>query len=146
MKKAILTFLIVAVIAGGVWAYMRFVYVPPVDTTFLATVAAARIGDEETFLAGFSAKSRPVVAGLLGLARGRDPRTSRSHPFFFLVTEQIEGIDVEPSGEVAWLTLRRPGDSGQKSAYDLRLVLEERVWRIDALSFTGKRRVEDRAR
>lgn len=146
MKKAILAFLLIAIIAGGVWAYLRFVYVPPVDTTFLATVAAARIGDEATFLDGFSAKSRPVVAGLLGLARGRDPRTSRSHPFFFLVTEEIEGVDVEASGEVAWLTLRRPGDSGQKSAYDLRLVLEDRVWRIDALSFTGKRRVQDRAR
>lgn len=146
MKKAIVGLLLLALIGGAVWAYLRFVYVPPVDKTFLATVAAARIGDEETFLQGFTHKSRPVVAGLLGLARGRDPRTSRSHPFFFLVTELVEGVEVEASGEVAWLTLRRPGDSGQKSSYDLRLVLEDRAWRIDALSFTGKRRVIDRAR
>ncbi len=146
MKKALLGLFLVLVIGGLAWAYLRFFYVPPVDKAFLSAVAAARLGDEQAFLSAFTDKSRPVIAGLLGLARGRDPRTTRSHPFYFLVTERIEGVEVEPSGTVAWLTLRRDSDQSTKSSYDLRLVLEERVWRIDAFSFTGQRRVVDRAR
>lgn len=146
MKKVIVVLLLLAAIGGGVWAYLRFLYVPPVDKAFLSTVAAATLGDEQVFLAGFTERSRPLVAGLLGLSRGKDPRHTRSHPYFFLVSEEIEAIDVEPTGDVAWLTLRRPGDRGRRSSYDVRLVIEEGAWRIDALSFTGKRRTIDRAR
>ncbi|MEY3014875.1 MAG: hypothetical protein RIT45_3610 [Pseudomonadota bacterium] len=146
MKKVIAIVMLLALIGGGVWAYLRFLYVPPVDKAFLRTVAAATLGDEQVFLDGFTARSRPLVAGLLGLARGKDPRHTRSHPYYFLVTEEIEAIEVEPGGEVAWLTLRRPGDRGRRSSYDVRLLVEEGNWRIDALSFTGKRRTIDRAR
>jgi hypothetical protein len=146
MKKVIVALLLVALIAGGVYAYLRFVYVAPVDKAFLRTVAAATLGDEEVFLDGFTARSRPLVAGLLGLSRGKDPRHARSHPYYYLVTEEIEAIDVQPDGETAWLTVRRPGDRGRRSSYDIKLVVEDGAWRIDALAFTGKQRTIDRAR
>jgi hypothetical protein len=146
MKKVLLVLLLLALIGGGVYAYMRFLYVAPVDKAFLRTVASATLGDEAAFLDGFTSRSRPLVAGLLGLSRGKDPRHTPSHPYYFLVSEEVEAIDVEPSGEVAWLTIRRPGDRGRGASYDLRFIVEDGKWRIDALAFTGKQRTIDRAR
>lgn len=149
MKKLLLLLLLGALAGGGVWAFFRFVYVEPPEKVYLRAVAAASLGDEEGFLAAFTAPSRPVVAGLLGLARGRDPRADRAHPYYFLVTERIEGSESEKVGEteVTWLTLRRRGDQARATAYDLRMVREPgKPWLIDALAFTGKRRAVDRAR
>lgn len=144
MKKIIVVLLLLVLIGGGVYLYMRFLHVEDPSKAYLRTVSAAMLGDEELFLAGFTDQSRPLVSGLLALSRGNDPRRTRNHPYFYLVTEDIEDVQVEE--DVAWLTLKRAGDKGRKSAYDLKLVKVEGTWKIDALSFTGKTRKKDRAR
>ncbi len=143
MKKIIVILLLLILIAGGVFLYLRYMHVEDPSKSYLRTVSAAMLGDEELFLDGFTEQSRPLVSGLLALARGMDPRTN-NHPYYYLVTENVEAVDV--GEDECWLTLKRLGDRGNRSAYDLRLVKVEGSWKIDALSFTGKRRKVDRAR
>ena len=150
MKKLLITLLLGALIAGGAWAYMHFIYRPSPQDAYLKTVSAAMLGDTDTFLSGFTPASRPVLGALMELSRSRDPRTSAAHPYYFLVTEQIEEVGEAETGAdgqtEVWLTLKRAGDRGTGTAYSLRMVQLDEGWRIDALSFTGKKRVVDRVR
>lgn len=144
VKKILLALLLVLLIAGGVWAYYRFLYVENPRDAYLRTVAAAMLGDEDQFLAGFTEESRPLVAGLLALSRGDDARSSQRHPYYYLVTENIEGVDTEE--DHAWIKVKRAGDSGSRSRYDIPLLRKDHSWFIDALQFTGKERVVKLAR
>jgi len=137
VKKLIVLLILLVLVGGGIFAYFRFFYLPKPEDAYLRTVACATLGDEECFLAGFTDASRPLVAGLLSLARGEDPR-SRKHPYFHIVTEEVESVDVED--DRAWLRVRRPGDKDLRSAYDIPLVKEKNAWKIDALAFTGAQR------
>ena len=144
MKKILVILLLLVLIAGAVFLYFRYLHVEDPSKAYLRTVSAAMLGDETLFLDGFTETSRPLVAGLLALGRGLDPRRSANHPYFYLVTENVEAVEV--NDDECWLILKRAGDSGTGSAYDLRLVKVEGTWKIDALTFTGKRRKVDRAR
>lgn len=144
MKKIIIVLLLLVLIAGAVFLYFRFLHVEDPSKAYLRTVSAAMLGDDDLFLDGFTEQSRPLVAGLLALARGLDPRRTANHPYFYLVTENVESVEVVE--DECWLTLKRAGDRATKSSYDLRLLKVEGTWKIDALSFTGKRRKVDRAR
>ncbi len=146
MKKVLLLLLLVALIGGGVWAYLRFVHVAAPQNAYLSTAAAAMLGDETLFLEGFTSSSRPLVAGLLALARGDDPKTSRRHPYYYLTSEEVEDVTVAPDGDHATIRLRRPGDRSLASVYDVPMKLEERAWKIDAFAFTGGKAAVDRAR
>lgn len=144
MKKLILSILLLALLGGAAWAYWKFLYVEAPEKAFLRTVSAAMLGDEQAFLEGFTEESRPLVAGLLALSRGDDLRASNRHPYYYLVSENLEGVEVE--GDRAWVKLRRMGDAGSKAKYDVPLVRAGNSWRIDALQFTGKERVVFRNR
>lgn len=138
MKKILLSLLLVALLLGGAWAYYRYFYVENPRDAYLRTVAAAMLGDEEQFLSGFTEESRPLVAGLLALSRGDDARSSQRHPYYYLVTENLESIDVQD--DHAWVRVKRAGDSGSRSHYDVPLLRKDHTWLIDALSFTAKER------
>ena len=144
MKKLLVVILVMALVAGGAYAYMKFVHVEDPSEAYLRTVAAAMLGDEELFLAGFTDRSRPLVAGLLSLSRGKNPRKSRKHPYHLLVTEDVENVEVD--GDVAYVTVRRLGSRARKATYDVPLTKVEGTWKIDALRFTGKKRQVDRSR
>ena len=143
MKKLLIVLLILIIINAGVWAYFRFFHVEDVGKVYLRVVSSAMLGDEEAFLDGFTKESRPIIGALMRLSRTHDPRLSQSHPYYFLVTEQIE--DVEVDGEEAWLKLKRAGDRGVGTAYSVHMVKREGTWKVDALSFTGRERVVDKA-
>jgi hypothetical protein len=134
VKKLILTVLLFALVAGGLYAYYRWFYVENPRDTFLRTTSAAMLGDEDGFLA--------LVSGLLALSRSDDVRSSTRHPYYYLVTEDVVSVDVE--GDKAWVKLKRMGDqSGSK--YDVPMVRAGSTWKIDALLFTGKEHVVARA-
>ncbi len=147
MKKLLLVLVIVLLIGAAVWAYFRFVHVTKAGDVYLQTVSAAMLGDEDGFLDGFTPESRPVLAALLRLSRTRDPRLASTHPYYYLVTEQIESVGEPQKGpdgkEEVWLTLKRAGDRGVGTEYSVRMVEIDRAWKIDALSFTGKKHVVD---
>lgn len=135
MKKLILSVLLLALVAGGLYAYYRWFYVENPRDTFLRTTSAAMLGDEQGFLDGFTEESRPLVSGLLALSRSDDVRSSPRHPYYYLVTEDVVSVDVE--GDKAWVKLKRMGDqSGSK--YDVPMQRAGNTWKIDALQFTGK--------
>jgi hypothetical protein len=135
VKKLILSVLLLALVAGGLYAYYRWFYVENPRDTFLRTTSAAMLGDEDGFLSGFTEESRPLVSGLLALSRSDDVRSSTRHPYYYLVTEDVVSVDVE--GDKAWVKLKRMGDqSGSK--YDVPMVRAGNTWKIDALLFTGK--------
>ncbi len=138
MKKLLAVFALLLVIGGGILAWYKYVRVESPKEAWLRTTAAAMLGDEQTFLAGFTEQSRPLVAGLLAHARGDDAKQSRQHPYFYLVSENLESVDVE--GDTAWLKLRRQNDTGAGAKYDVPLQKVGQTWQIDALSFTGKER------
>ncbi len=138
MKKILLSLLLAALLIGGAWVYYRYFYVESPRDAYLRTVSAAMLGDEEQFLAGFTDESRPLVAGLLALSRGDDARSSQRHPYYYLVTENIESVDTEE--DHAWVRVKRAGDSGSRTHYDVPLLRKDHTWLIDALSFTGKER------
>lgn len=138
MKKVLAVLLLLtALIAGGV-AYWKFLRVESPEDAWLRTTSAAMLGDEQAFLAGFTDESRPLVAGLLAHARGDDPKTSRQHPYFYLVSENLESVDIQ--GDTAWLKLRRQTDVGAGAAYEVPMRKSAQTWKIDALQFTGKAR------
>ena len=139
MKRLLGVALVLLVIAAGAWVYWRQFWTESPTEAWLHTTAAAKAGDEQGFLAGFTDESRPLVAGLLAHARGDDPKTSHQHPYFYLVTENIESVDL--AGDTAWLKLRRQTDLGAGTAYEVPLRKDGRTWKIDALQFTGKARV-----
>ena len=143
MKKLLIVLVLLALIGAGVWAYLRFFHQQGPKSAYLTVVSSAMLGDEDAFLDGFTKESRPIIGALMDLSRTQDPRLSQSHPYYYLVTEQIE--DVEQDGDTAWLTLKRAHDQGRGTAYSLKMVKGEDGWKIDALSFTGKKHQEDRA-
>ncbi len=143
MKKLIVTILLVALLAGAAYAYMKYFYVEKPKDAFLRAASAAMLGDEEGFLDGFTEESRPLMAGLLALSRADDVRTSKRHPYYFLVTENIE--DAQIDGDHAWLKCRRMGDQSN-AKYDVPLVKVGQTWKIDALQFTGKEHVTSKAK
>lgn len=145
MKKLIFSILLLLLLVGGAFLYWKFLHVENPRDVYLRTVSAAMLGDEERFLDGFTEKSRPLVAGLLALARSDDARSSNRHPYYYLVSENVEG-DPIIEGDIAWLKLRRMGDAGSKATYDVPLVKDGGTWKIDALQFTGKDRVVFRNR
>ena len=138
MKKLLAIFALLVVVGGAVFAWYRFVRVETPKDAWLRATSAAMLGDEQTFLAGFTDESRPLVAGLLAHARGDDPKQSKQHPYFYLVSENLESVDVE--GDTAWLKLRRQSDAGAGAKYDVPMQKVGRTWQIDALRFTGKER------
>lgn len=144
MKKLIVIVLLLAVIGGGVFAYFKFFHVEGVKDAYLRTVSAAMLGDEELFLDGFTERSRPLVAGLLAIASGQHPKKDRKHPYHFLVTEEVESVDVQ--GDAAYIRVRRMGSRDLKATYDVAMVKIEGTWKIDALQFTGKKRQVDKSR
>lgn len=139
MKKILAILALLLLILGAAYAYWKFLYVEPPREAWLRTTSAAMLGDEQTFLRGFTDESRPLVAGLLAHARGDDPKTSRQHPYFYLVSENLQAVDIE--GDTAWLKLRRQSDTGGGARYDVPLQKVGNTWKIDALRFTGKERV-----
>lgn len=144
MKKLIVAVLVLLLVAGAMFAYYKFFYFEDPKDAYLRTVAAAMLGDEDSFLDGFTEESRPLVAGLLALSRADDVRSSKRHPYHYLVTENVDSAIVE--GDKAWLKLRRMGDAGSKARYDVPLVKTGNTWKIDALEFTGQERVVARNR
>ncbi len=137
-KKLLAVVAVLAVIAGGVFAWYKYVRVESPKDAWLRTTSAAMLGDEQAFLAGFTDQSRPLVASLLAHARGEDPKQSRQHPYFYLVSENLESVDID--GDTAWLKLRRQSDTGAGSKYDVPMQKVGTSWQIDALRFTGKER------
>ena len=133
-----------ALIGGGVFAYFKFLHVEDPREAYLRTVAAAMLGDEKQFLDGFTEQSRPLVAGLLALSRGKHPKKSRQHPYHFLVTEDVESTDVD--GDNAFVRVRRMGSRDRRATYDVPMAKVAGSWKIDALRFTGKKRQVDRSR
>ncbi|HAN32058.1 MAG TPA: hypothetical protein DCQ06_10715 [Myxococcales bacterium] len=150
MKKLLVTLLLGALIAGGAWAYFHYIHRASPQDAYLTTVSAAMLGDTDTFVQGFTPASRPVLAALMQISRSQDPRSNLNHPYYYLVTEQIEEVGEPQSGAdgqtEVWLTLKRAGDRATGTAYSLRMVELDEGWRIDALTFTGKKRVENRVR
>jgi len=144
VKKLLVVLLLLLLIGGGVFAYFKFLHVEDASKAYLRTVAAAMLGDDKAFLDGFTEQSRPLVAGLLALSRGKHPRKHRDHPYHFLVTEDIESVDM--GDEEAFVRVRRVGDRSKKGTYDVRMVQVDGTWKIDALSFDAKKRRVDRAR
>lgn len=144
MKKLLIGLLLVALIGGGVFLFMKFRHLveDPADA-YRRTVAAALMGDEDLFLAGFTEQSRPLVAGLLALGEGQHPRKTRTHPYHFLVTENVEGVELEE--DQAWVRVRRMGSRDRKATYDIPMIKGDAGWQIDALQFTGKKRAVDRS-
>lgn len=138
MKKVLAVLVVLLVLAGGVFGWYRYVRVESPKEAWLRTTSAAMLGDEQTFLAGFTDQSRPLIAGLLARARGEDAKTSRQHPYFYLVSENLESVDLD--GDTAWLKLRRQTDTGAGAKYDVPMQKVGRTWQIDALRFTGKER------
>jgi uncharacterized protein YxeA len=144
MKKVLLALLLIALVAGGVFAYRKFLWSEDPGKAFLRTASAAMLGDEDGFLAGFTDESRPLVAGLLALTRADDFRKSPRHPYFYLVTENVESVEVD--GERAVVKLKRMGDQSLKQKYDVALLKVGNSWKIDAFSFTGKEFAKNQAR
>lgn len=136
MKKLLLTFLVLALIAGAAFVYWKYVYAENPRDAFLRTSSSGMLGDEAGFLDGFTEESRPLVAGLLALARADDVRSSARHPYYYLLTENVEGVDVD--GDRAVVKLRRMGDKAIGAKYDVALAKVGNSWKIDAFSFTGK--------
>lgn len=143
MKKFLVVLLLLLLIGGAVFAYFKFLHVEDPSKAYLRTVAAAMLGDEDVFLNGFTEPSRPLVAGLLAIARGTHPKKSTDHPYHFLVTEDVDSVSVE--GDNAYVRVRRMGSRDRKATYDVPMVKVEGTWKIDALHFTAQKRVIDRA-
>jgi hypothetical protein len=146
VKKVIVVLVLLVLIGAGVFAWFRFMHVEDVQKAYLRTAAAAALGDEKLFLEGFTPESRPLVAAMLSLARGEDPRKTPRHPFYYLSSETIEGVDMEPDGKKAWLRLRRAGDRDLRGTYDVPLVQNGSTWQIDAFAFTGRQRRQQGSR
>lgn len=138
MKKLLAIVAVLVLVAGAIAGWYRFLRVESPEDAWLRTTSAAMLGDEQTFLAGFTDASRPLIASLLAHARGDDPKQSRQHPYFYLVSERLEGVEID--GDTAWLKLRRQSDTGGGARYDVPLQKTGRTWLIDALRFTGKER------
>lgn len=143
MKKLIVSILVLLLLAGAAFVYMKYFYVEDPRDAFLRTASAAMLGDEEAFLGGFTPDSKPLIAGLLSLSRGDDVRTSTRHPYHHLVTENVESTEVD--GDRAWVRVR-PMGAAAKPPYDIPLVRDGNSWKIDALAFTGKVHVPANAR
>lgn len=133
MKKLLIAGILALLSAAGGWAWWHWLYVEPPQEAFLRAVACATLGDEQGFLDGFTPESRPLLAGLLALSRGDDIRTSSRHPYHWLLTEEVQSVQVE--GERAWVRVRRPGSQQE---VDIPMVKAQRSWQVDALQFTGK--------
>ena len=147
MRKLLLLVVLGALVGGGWWAWQRYVHVASPEEAFLATVARAALGDEEGFVEGFTEDARPIIAGVLALSRGEDPHRDRNHPYYYLVTENIDEVNV--SGDRAWVRVRRAGVRTTSAVYDVPMRLEGGTsvfgfqfgggWRIDGLAFTARK-------
>lgn len=147
MRKLLLVLVLGALVGAGWWAWQRFVHVASPEEAFLATMARASLGDEEGFVQGFTEDARPIVAGVLALSRGENPHRDRNHPYYYLVTENIDEVRV--TGDQAWVRVRRAGVRTTSAVYDVPMRLEGGSsllgfhfggsWRIDGLAFTARK-------
>lgn len=123
MKKLLVLLILAALVAGGWWAWDHWFRAGSPSDAYRRMVNAARLGDEETFLEGFTDQSRPLVKALIALSR--DYEVVREDPYERIVLSDVVAETVE--GDVATIVT----EQGRKTR-DIRMKKVEGRWQIDA--------------
>ena len=134
MKKILVVLIVACLLAGLWWAWDRHVMTLSPRDSYARTVNSARLGDEDAFLDGFTAESRPLMQALLALSRNYP--FVQEDPYRKLVHADV--IDVQVDGDRAELLVQ-----DRNRELTIPLVLEEGAWRVDAFALEealGKRR------
>ncbi|GMV40247.1 MAG: hypothetical protein AMXMBFR64_19630 [Myxococcales bacterium] len=123
MKKLLVVLILAALVAGGWWAWDRWFRGGSPSDAYRRMVNAARLGDEDTFLEGFTEKSRPLVKALIALSR--DYEVVREDPYERIVLSDVVGETVE--GDRATIVT----EQGRKTR-EIRMTKVDGRWQIDA--------------
>lgn len=123
MKKLLVLLLIAALAAGGWWAWDHWFRAGSPSDAYRRMVNAARLGDEDAFLEGFTEESRPLIKALIALSRDYD--VVQEDPYERIVLADVVAETVD--GDRATLVI----EQGRKTR-DLRMKKVDGRWQIDA--------------
>lgn len=123
MKKIVIGILMVAVVAGAWWVYDRYVGNLSPSEEIQRMVSAARLGDEEGFVDGFTEESGPMVGALLALSK------TYSHVRVNPITRiaEAELVDEQIDGDVATVVIQH-----RSKTREIPMVWTANGWKIDA--------------
>ena len=123
MKKLLVVLLIAALAAGGWWAWDHWFRAGSPSDAYRRMVNAARLGDEDTFLEGFTEESRPLIKALIALSR--DYEVVQEDPYERIVLSDVVAETVD--GDQATV-LTEQG----RNTRDVRMKKVDGRWVIDA--------------
>ncbi|NUN12625.1 MAG: hypothetical protein HUU55_03205 [Myxococcales bacterium] len=123
MKKVLVMLVLAAVVAGGYFAWDRYFVQQNPTAAFKQTMAAARLGDEEGFLDGFTEDSAKLLRALLAVARSYEFVRLDAYEQLVLADVMAETID----GDTAVLTIQY-----LNKTRDISMKKDGKTWKIDA--------------
>jgi hypothetical protein len=125
MKKAIVILLILAALGGGAWAYRKYIWKRPPGDQVATMLAAARVGDEDTFIEGFTKESGMLIRAYLALSRSYEQVSDA--PYRDLVRGNV--LEVVVDGDKATVSL----EVGRRTI-DVPMVVEDNTWKVDGFA------------
>lgn len=123
MKKILVMLLLAGLLAGGYFVWDRYFVLQSPTEAFRQTMAAARLGDEEGFLDGFTEDSGRLLRALLAVSRSYEFVRLDAYEQLVLADVMAETID----GDAAVLTIQYLNKSR-----DISMKRDGKSWKIDA--------------
>jgi hypothetical protein len=123
VKKLLVLLIVAALAAGGYWLYDRYYRSGSPSDAYLRMINAARLGDEEAFLDGFTDDSSRLVKALIALSRSYE--VVREDPYQRLVFSEVVSEQVD--GERALLVTQE-----NRKMREIHMVRVDGEWKIDA--------------
>ena len=129
MKKIVIGLVTVALLAGLWWVYDRYVGNLSPSQEIERMVSAARLGDEQGFVDGFTKESGPMIGALLALSK------TYSHVRVNPITRiaEAELVDEQIEGDVAIVMIQH-----RSKTREIPMVWTEDGWKIDAFEMDAK--------
>lgn len=123
MKKLLVVLIIAALAAAGYWTYNRYFRGGSPKDAYMRMINAARLGDEDGFLDGFTDDSEKLVKSLIALSRSYE--AVRADPYERLVFSEV--ISEQVDGDQALLITQ-----DHRKTREIHMVKVEGEWKIDA--------------
>lgn len=123
MKKLLVVLIVAALAAAGYWTYNRYFRGGSPKDAYLRMINAARLGDEDGFLDGFTDDSMKLVKSLIALSRDYD--AAQADPYERLVFSEV--ISEQVDGDQAVLMTQ-----DHRKTREIHMVKVDGRWKIDA--------------
>ena len=125
MKKWISIVLAIVILAGGWWAFDRYVANLSPSDELTRMVSAARMGDDAGFVSGFTEESGKIISALLSLSRNFGH--VRTHPVERIAEAEI--VDETIEGDRAKVLIQH-----RNKTREIPMIWTDRGWKVDAFA------------